>query len=52
MDTYCDACGAKKIDGKHPDQTCSHREWAAHHGRLLRELIIAVNKLVAAKEKG
>ncbi len=62
MDTYCDACGAKKEDGHHPNTTCSEKEWAAHQGRLLRELIIAVKALAqsqaqsgqtgAAKQKG
>jgi hypothetical protein len=49
MDTYCDACGAKKEDGHHPNTTCSEKEWAAHHGRMLREIIIALNKIAAAQ---
>jgi hypothetical protein len=49
MDTYCDACGAKKEDGHHPNTTCSEKEWAAHHGRMLREIIIALNKFVSAQ---
>jgi hypothetical protein len=42
--SWCDACGAEKIDGKHPNTTCSEKEWAAHQGRMLREIIIALNK--------
>jgi hypothetical protein len=45
MDTYCDACGVKKIDGKHPNQECEARQWAQHQGRMLREIIIALNKI-------
>jgi hypothetical protein len=45
MDTYCDACGVKKTEeGKHPDQQCEARQWAAHQGRMMREIIIALNR--------
>jgi hypothetical protein len=48
---WCDACGAKKEDGKHPNTTCSEKEWAAHQWRMLREIIIALNKITAAQSK-
>ncbi len=40
--SWCDACGVEKVDGHHPNTTCTEKEWAAHQGRLLRELITAV----------
>ena len=48
MDTYCDACGVKKTEeGKHPKVECEPRQWAAHQGRMMREIIIALNKIAA-----
>jgi hypothetical protein len=46
---WCDACGVEKVDGKHPNTTCSEKEWAAHQGRMLREIIIVLNKISAAQ---
>lgn len=52
MKTYCDACGVEKVDGRHPNTTCSEKEWAAHQGRILREIAIALNKLAAPTAAG
>jgi hypothetical protein len=49
--TWCDACGVEKVDGKHPNTTCSEKEWAAHQGRMLREIIIALSKIAASAAK-
>jgi hypothetical protein len=60
--TWCHACGVEKEDGKHPNTTCTEKEWAAHQGRMLREIInllkapaqspVQSAKTDAAKQKG